>query len=152
MRSGSLPDDGDAAPAQTGAMAAQDPAAEPALKPRVAIIDADRRVQQSLGDALRLTGLVDIVGSAGDTRTALELCARTEPSVVLVDPRLPDVKAATALLNGIQTAWPSTRIVLMGWSDPLENPALTGRAAAFVPKNAQPDEFVDAVLNACGCY
>lgn len=146
-----LPDDGDMGHGQTGAMAVQHPAAQAVPKPRVAIIDADRRVQQSLSDALRLTGRVDVVGSAGDTRTALELCARTEPSVVLVDPRLPDIQAATALLNGIQLGWPSTRIVLMGWSNPLENPELTGRAAAFVPKNAQPDEFLGAVLNACGC-
>jgi hypothetical protein len=65
---------------------------------------------------------------------------------------LPDVQAANALLNGIQLGWPMTRIVLMGWSNPLENPELARRAATFVAKNAQPDEFVDAVLNACGCF
>lgn len=134
-------------------MAATHPASDDAgQRPRVVIVDADRRVQQSLTDALQLTGLVEVVGSAGDTRTALELVALTQPGVVLVDPRLPDIQAATALLNGIQMGWPGTRIVLMGWSNPLEHPSLADRATAFVPKNAQPDAFLDAVLNACGCY
>lgn len=120
--------------------------------PRVVIVDADRRVQQSLSEALRISGQVEVVGTAGDVRSALELIALREPSVVLVDPRLPDVAASTTLLNGIQRCWPMTRVVLMGWSDPVEDPALVARAAAFVPKHAQPEEFLDAVLNACGCY
>jgi DNA-binding NarL/FixJ family response regulator len=127
-------------------------AAEPSEMPRVAIVDADRRVQQSLADALRLTGRIEVVGCAGDVRSALELVAREEPSVVLVDPRLPDVPAATALLNGLEKGWPMTRVVLMGWSNPIEDPTLASRASTFVAKNAQPDEFVDAVLNACGCF
>lgn len=132
-------------------MATAQPAADPTLKPRVAIVDADRRVQQSLADALRLSGLVEMVGCAGDVRSALELVALKEPSVVLVDPRLPDVQAAGTLLSGVELGWPMTRIVLMGWSDLLENPDLACFASTFVAKSAQPDEFVDAVLNACGC-
>ncbi len=133
-------------------MATAQPSADPTQKPRVVIVDADRRVQQSLGEALRLSGLVEVVGSAGDVRTALEIVALKEPTVILVDPHLPDVAAGTGFLNGIEMAWPMTRIVLMGWSNPADDPALERRGSAFVPKNAPPDEFVDAVLNACGCY
>jgi DNA-binding NarL/FixJ family response regulator len=133
-------------------MATPQPAPNPFEMPRVAIVDADRRVQQSLADALRLTNRIEVVGCAGDVRSALELVALQQPGVVLVDPRLPDVQAATALLNAIETGWPMTRVVLMGWSDQLEDPRLTRRASASVPKTAQPDAFVDAVLNACGCY
>ena len=75
-------------------MATAQPSADPTQKPRVVIVDADRRVQQSLGEALRLSGLVEVVGSAGDVRTALEIVALKEPTVILVDPHLPDVAAA----------------------------------------------------------
>lgn len=119
--------------------------------PRVVIVDADRRVRQSLSETLRLTGKVEVVGLAGDVRAALEMVALRQPSVVLIDPRLPDIDAASALLNGIGLGWPSTRVVLMGWADAMEDPRVARRAAAFVPKQAQPDEFVDAVLTACGC-
>lgn len=133
-------------------MATLPPSTDDTRIPRVAIIDADRRVQQSLAEALRISGKVEVVGTAGDVRSALEMVALRQPTVVLVDPRLPDVAAANSLLNGIDMGWPECRVVLMGWSDPVEDPALAGRAAAFVPKHAQPEEFLDAVLNACGCY
>jgi DNA-binding NarL/FixJ family response regulator len=115
--------------------------------PSVVIIDADRRIRQSLTDVLGLAGGVEVLGSAGDVRAALELVERHRPDAVVVDPRLPDVDAGVALLRGIRLAWPATRIVLTGWAGP--ETALPGRDVAFVAKSAPADEFVAAVLEAC---
>jgi DNA-binding NarL/FixJ family response regulator len=117
--------------------------------PRVVVIDADRRVQQSVSDALQLSGRVAVVGCAGDVPGALELIALRQPSVVVMDPRLPDVTAALGLLSGIQRAWPRLRIVMIGWADALEHPQLARWADAVVAKSASADEFVDAVVAAC---
>ena len=57
--------------------------------PRVVIVDADRRVQQSLADLLGIGGEVRVVGRASDVRAALETVEETRPDAVLVDPRLP---------------------------------------------------------------
>jgi DNA-binding NarL/FixJ family response regulator len=43
----------------------------------VVIVDADRRVQQSLADLLGLGGEVSVVGRASDVRAALELVDET---------------------------------------------------------------------------
>jgi DNA-binding NarL/FixJ family response regulator len=123
------------------------PAVPLLTSPRVVIIDADRRIRQSLTDVLRLAGGVDVLGSAGDVRAALELVAKHRPEVVVVDPRLPDAPAGMALISGIRQSWPSTRIVLTGWAGP-EN-ALPGRDLAFVAKSAPAEEFVAAVVDAC---
>jgi DNA-binding NarL/FixJ family response regulator len=117
--------------------------------PRVVIVDADRRVQQSLGDVLRVTGEVIVVGAAGDVRSALELIDRERPDVVVVDPRLPDVSAGDAFIASVRLAWPRTRIVLTGWSDAAEQPRLTASAASYASKSALPEDFVAAVLDAC---
>jgi DNA-binding NarL/FixJ family response regulator len=114
---------------------------------RVAVVDMDRRVQQSIAEVLRVAG-VDVVGTAGDVRAALELIAVERPTVLLIDPRLPDVHAGAALLSSIALGWPAIRVVLMGWSDTGEQ---TVNAAAFVSKSAQPEEFVAAALAACNC-
>lgn len=116
---------------------------------RVLVVDADRRVQQSIADALQLSGRVDVVGRAGDVRNALELIALRSPSVVVMDPRLPDLTAAIALVRGIQRGWPKLRIVMIGWSDALENAELARAADAVVAKNATPEEFVANVVDAC---
>ena len=118
--------------------------------PRVAIVDADRRVRQSLADLLSLAGL-PVVGAAGDAADAADLLDRTHPTVLLVDPRLPDVDAGEAFLAALASRSPELRVVLMGWSDLLERPSLQSRAVAYLPKGSTPEEFVVATLAACGC-
>ncbi len=123
---------------------AQESAETPA---RVAIVDADRRVQQSIAEVLRVAG-VEVIGTAGDVRSAMELVEAGHPTVVVVDPRLPDIDAGRALLSGIALGWPSVRVVLMGWTD---EPDGMPDDAAFVSKSAQPEEFVAATVAACNC-
>lgn len=116
--------------------------------PRVAVVDSDRRVQQSLAEVLRVAG-VDVIGTAGDMRSALELISNERPSVVLLDPRLPDLDAGMALLASIARGWPTVRVVLMGWADPGE--ARLPDDLSFVSKSAPSEEFVSAALAACDC-
>jgi two-component system, NarL family, nitrate/nitrite response regulator NarL len=118
-------------------------------EPRTVIIDADRRVQQSLAEVLNLTGRIRVVGAAGDVRQGLELVEREHPDVVIVDPHLPDLAAGEAFLSGVRLAWPATQIIVTGWGDWSEQPAVAARAAAFVSKSGSPEEFVTAVVDAC---
>jgi DNA-binding NarL/FixJ family response regulator len=112
------------------------------------IVDADRRVQQSLADLLSVGGECEVVGRAGDVRGALQIVEQAEPDAVLVDPRLPDVEAGFALIRGLKTARPDLRVVLTGWSD-TEGHALNGSAPAYVSKDGSPEEFVAALLERC---
>lgn len=116
-------------------------------RPRVVIVDLDRRVQQSLADVLELAGM-RVVGVAGDVRTALEAVEQMHPDVLLVDPRLPDIDAGEALLSSLALGWPALRVVVMGWSEGLEHASPSPRAAT-VPKHADPDAFVAAAIAAC---
>jgi DNA-binding NarL/FixJ family response regulator len=125
------------------------PSRDPRSGPRTVIIDADRRVQQSLAEVLDLTGRVRVVGAAGDVRQGLEVIERERPDVVVVDPCLPDLDAGEAFLSSVRLAWPATHIVVTGWGDEPERPAILGQAAAFVSKSASPEEFVAAVVDAC---
>jgi DNA-binding NarL/FixJ family response regulator len=115
--------------------------------PRVVIVDADRRVLQSIADLLGVTGEVDVVGRAADVRAALEEIERLKPDAVLVDPRLPDVDAGIALIHGVTRAWPSIRVVITGWGD-AERPELNG-STCYVRKGSSPEEFVDAIVAGC---
>ena len=118
--------------------------------PRVVIVDADRRVQQSLADLLGVGGEVDVVGRASDVRAALEEVARTRPDAVLVDPRLPDVEAGIALIHGIERAWPGLRVVLTGWNNDTEgHAAMAEGRRGYVSKSGSPEEFVSAIVACC---
>jgi DNA-binding NarL/FixJ family response regulator len=119
----------------------------PAPAQRVIVVDADRRIQAALAEVLRVAG-VEIVGTAGDVRGAVELVETHAPDVMVVDPRLPDLDAGLALLSQLHVEWPALRMVLMGWSD---DGASEAGASAYVAKSAQPEEFVAATLAACNC-
>jgi DNA-binding NarL/FixJ family response regulator len=121
----------------------------PVSTPRVVIVDADRRVQQSLSDLLRVTGQVEVVGGAGDVRAALDVVDRAQPDAVLVDPRLPDIEAGIALINGLVRAKPSLRIVLTGWADTEGHGPMADRRTHYVSKDGSPEEFVAAIVDAC---
>ena len=117
--------------------------------PRVVIVDADRRVLQSLTDLLGVSGEVDVVGRASDVRAALEEIERLHPDAVLVDPRLPDVDAGMALVGGMTRAWPTMRVVLTGWADPSAQPLPGRKGTRYVSKGSTPEEFAKAIADAC---
>ncbi len=107
-------------------------------------------MQQSLGDLLRLTGRVNVIAGASDVRTALQIVDREDPDVLIVDPRLPDLEAGAALVTSLRRSRPSLRIVLAGWSVAPEQPELLSSACSYVSKNGTPEEFIAAVVDACG--
>lgn len=115
---------------------------------RVVVVDADRRVLQSVAEVLRIAG-VNVVGMAGTVRAALELISAQAPTVVLVDPHLPDPEAGASLISSVARGWPATRVVVMGW--PGSRTDQLPSADAFVSKSAAPEEFVTATIAACGC-
>jgi DNA-binding NarL/FixJ family response regulator len=119
--------------------------------PRVVIVDADRRVQQSLSDLLGVTGDVEVVGVASDVRAALEEVEEAHPDVVLVDPRLPDIDAGMALITGLARARPDLRIVMTGWSDVAGHAQVANLPTRYVSKAGSPEDFVEAIVDACGC-
>lgn len=117
---------------------------------RVVIVDADRRVRQSLADLLEVAG-IGVVGTAGDVPRALAVLEAQQPAVVLVDPRLPDVDAGEALVGAARALAPRAKVILMGWSDALERPTLLASADGYLAKASAPEEFVAAALAVCGC-
>ena len=124
------------------------PAPIASATPRVVIVDGDRRVQQSLADLLTVSGEVQVVGRAGDVRSALEVVERARPDVVLIDPRLPDADAGLALIGGLARAWPGLRIVLTGWNE-ADGRAMLAGSVCYVTKGSTPEDFVDAVVAGC---
>jgi len=108
----------------------------------------DRRVRVALAEVLSVAGL-DVVGTAGETRTALRLIGKGA-DILVVDPRLPELSDGRALVEAVARDHPEVRIVIMGWGDVGES-KIAVESAAFVTKSSKPEEFVSATLAACGC-
>src|SRR3954452_11104770 len=113
---------------------------DPAGRPlKVLVVDADRRVRQSLCGLIDLADGMEIACSAADATGALAELAAHPVDLVLLDPRLPEFAAGKALVGAIRRDWPATRIVALYW--PEEQPAADGDRVTVVPSAIQPDSL-----------
>lgn len=115
---------------------------------RVLVVDADERVRESLAGLLGIGDRCIVVGSASHAGQALDLLASNTPDVVVIDPRLPEVDAGRAFIARVRELSPSTRILVMAWTDGIEQDGVVNGADAFIRKTFRPRELVDAVCAA----
>ncbi len=121
----------------------------PSAPVRVLVVDADRRVRQSLAGLIRCSDGLDLCGVAADPASAMALLEHDPTDVLLIDPRLPEAEMGLALLLELHRRWPAIAIVAMSGLDGVEMPAIGSGALAFVSKSAQPEAIVDT-LRRCG--
>jgi DNA-binding NarL/FixJ family response regulator len=112
---------------------------------RIVIVDADRRVRQSLASILELAAGIEVVGVCAGVAEAVSVVSAQSPHVVAIDPRLPDVADGLALVSALRRREPGVRIVVMS-CDALEQPALRHGADGFAAKDGSAAEFVAALL------
>jgi DNA-binding NarL/FixJ family response regulator len=115
---------------------------------RVLLVDADHRVRECLRDLITLDDSVVVVGAVGHGAAAIEAVERAHPHVVVIDPRLPELDAGLALVSHVRTSYPGVRVLVMGWSDALEQARAGVGADGMLDKTAQPDELVAQILAA----
>lgn len=122
--------------------------AAPPGRLRLLVVDADRRVRASLADLLGLAEQVEVVGSAGDARRALEACEAQRPDAVVVDPRLPELPDGIAFIRGLRADQPQVRVVVVAWSPGLA-PILADDPGISV---VSPDggDLADRIVDALG--
>jgi DNA-binding NarL/FixJ family response regulator len=113
---------------------------------RVLLIDPDPRVRESLAGLLCIGDRCLVVGTAGTSDDAVQLATESVPDVVVVDPRLPGLDAAAALIARLREVSPATRVLVLSWSDAAEDQDCG--ADAYTRKTFRPHELIDAVVSA----
>ena len=115
---------------------------------RVVLVDADDRVRESLCRLLCIGDRLEVVGSAGQTGPAIDIVMDTQPDIVVLDPRLPEVDAGLTLIRHLREAAPGVRVLVMGGTDVFEGADLLRSADGFVRKTYRPSDLVAAVIAA----
>jgi DNA-binding NarL/FixJ family response regulator len=114
---------------------------------RVVLVDDDVLVRSGLRVILEAEPDLDVVGEAGDGREALQVAARTDPDVVLMDVRMPDMDGieATAALVARSSDRPRVLVVTTFEDDDYLYRALHAGASGFTLKRSRPEELVHAI-------
>jgi DNA-binding NarL/FixJ family response regulator len=124
-----------------------DPAVATATRLRVFVVDADERVRESLAGLLSIGDRLVVVGAAGDPARALELVTASQPDVVIVDPRLPEVDRGRAFIRRLRREAPGVTVIVLSWSETLDDGYLSCDADRFVRKTFRPAELVEAIVS-----
>ena len=118
---------------------------------RVLLVEDNDSFRELLEILLGVVPDVEVVAAVADGRTAVEVCERVHPDVVLLDYRLP-------ALDGVETAARITAacpeaavVVLSAEAEDREVEALyEAGASAFLTKDRKLDEIVGAIREAAG--
>jgi len=114
---------------------------------RLLLVDDDVLVRSGLRVILESEPDLTVVGDAGTGREALEVAARTDPDVVLMDVRMPDMDgiAATRELVARDPQRPRVLVLTTFEDDDYLYRSLQAGASGFALKRSDPDELVDAI-------
>lgn len=118
---------------------------------RVLLVDDQELIRAGLRMLCDAEPGMEVVGEAGDGRTAVDLAARLVPDVIVMDLRMPGVDGITAT-GRIVAERPSARVLVLttfGDDDHLY-PALSAGACGFLLKDAPPADLLNGIRQAAG--
>jgi NarL family two-component system response regulator LiaR len=113
---------------------------------RVLIVDDHQVVRQGLRTFLELHADITVAGEAGDGQAAVDMSARLEPDVILMDLVMPglDGISATRLIKQRQ---PAIKVIALTsfTEDDKVFPAIQAGASSYLLKDVTPDALVEAI-------
>jgi RNA polymerase sigma factor (sigma-70 family) len=113
---------------------------------RVLLVDDDDLMRAGLKAVLSSDEEVEVVGEAGDGRTAVSQARALRPEVVLMDVRMPDLDGIAATREVIDTS-PEVKVVILTTfeQDDYIFGALNAGASGFLLKRSRPEELLEAI-------
>ena len=113
---------------------------------RVVLVDDEAMVRVGLRMVLTAEADIEVVGEAADGGSAVEVVEATEPDVVLMDVRMPDVDGIEGARR-VLARCPGVKVVVLTTFDEDEyvEAALRAGVSGILLKVAPPERLIDAV-------
>jgi len=115
----------------------------------VVIVDDQRLFVDALALLLGHDDRLEVIGTAGDGPTAIELAVTQQAEVAVIDVRMPEVDGLETARR-LRTRSPETRVILVtGLDEPqLADEAKSAGAVALLKKGALHDQLKEAIVAA----
>ena len=121
----------------------------PSKRIRVMLVDDHTMVRRGLATFLKAFDDLELAGEAENGRTAIELCAKRQPDVILMDMVMPDMNGAIATRT-IRQQFPNVQVIALTSfkEEELVKSALEAGAIGYLLKDVSADELVRAIRSA----
>ena len=118
-------------------------------RPTIVVVDDAAEVRALVRTRLRLSGLLDVVGEAGNGAEAVEAVRELRPALVLLDVSMPVMDGLEALPRILEVS-PETRVVMYSGfqEEGLAHRALELGASAFLEKSTALDTLAGELVAA----
>ncbi|MCP3991451.1 MAG: response regulator transcription factor [Actinomycetia bacterium] len=119
---------------------------------RVGVVDDQALMVTGFRMILESADGIEVVGTATNGVEAIDLVARLQPDVVLMDIRMPEMDGVEATRRIMSTPEATTRVLILTTFDLDEYvySALRAGAAGFLLKDAPPESLIEAVQVVAG--
>lgn len=113
---------------------------------RVMLVDDHMMVRRGLATFLKVYDDLKLVGEAGDGESAVQLCARIHPDVILMDMVLPDMNGVTATKR-IRQQFPTVQVIALTSfkEEKLVQDALNAGAIGYLLKDISAKKLAQAI-------
>jgi DNA-binding NarL/FixJ family response regulator len=113
---------------------------------RVLLVDDDDLMRAGLDAVLSSDQTIDVVGEAGDGRTAVQMAKSTRPDIVLMDVRMPNLDGISATREVLAVS-PEIRVAILTTfeQDDYIFGALSAGASGFLLKRTRPEDLIGAI-------
>jgi DNA-binding NarL/FixJ family response regulator len=117
----------------------------------VLIVDDDKLMRAGLRAVLSSDEGIEVVGEAGDGRTAIDSARRLAPDVVLMDVRMPEMDGITATREVLEAAQDCRVVIVTTFEeDDYVFGGLAAGASGFLLKRTGPEELIAAIHTVAG--
>jgi DNA-binding NarL/FixJ family response regulator len=116
---------------------------------RVVIVDDHRLFVDALALLLGHDDRLEVIGTANDGRSAIDLAVTQAAEVAVIDVRMPEIDGLECARR-LRVRSPETRVILVTGADvpSLQQEAAAAGAVALLQKGALHDQLKDAILAA----
>jgi NarL family two-component system response regulator LiaR len=110
------------------------------------LVDDHTMVRKGLATFLKAFDDLELAGEAENGRAAIEICAKLQPDVILMDMVMPDMNGATATRT-IRQQFPNVQVIALTSfkEEELVKNALEAGAIGYLLKDVSADELVKAI-------
>lgn len=113
---------------------------------RVMLVDDHTMVRRGLATFLKVFDDLELAGEAESGQAAIQLCAKLQPDVILMDMVMPDMNGATAT-RAIRERFPKVQVLALTSfkEEELVKSALEAGAIGYLLKDVSADDLVRAI-------